>query len=169
MVETQGHLSAEGRKDAIKQESDNPFLLCLTVEHEKLLQALRVVANTEDIVRQSGTYSAFPFEIRLPDEDPDRAPRTTITIDNVDGTEEGEPTMGEIVESFVEPATMTLEAILAKSPDVVEFGPIKMELGDCTYDEMTVQGSLTADGGLSEEPYPGDTYNPVDYPALHKR
>jgi hypothetical protein len=58
---------------------------------------------------------------------------------------------------------------MASAPDVVEFGPMVMELTQAEYNHGTVTGELVLEGDPAGEPYPGDSFNPADWPALFPR
>ena len=152
-------LSLAARKAVNAQETDEVFLLLLTLDHEDITEPVRVVNNTVDIVSQGETYIAYPFEIALPDEDAESVARVTLRIDNVDR---------EIVKSLrsiSSPLSVGLEVVMAASPDTVEAGPFNMTLVSAEYDALTVTGELAFEDVLNE-PFPGHAYVPSDYPGL---
>ena len=152
-------LSQAARQAVNAQETDEVFLLLLTLDHEDLAEPIRVVNNTEDVVSRSDTYIAYPFEIALPDEDPESVARVTLRIDNVDR---------EIVKSLraiSSPLSVGLEVVMAASPDTVEAGPFNMTLVSAEYDALTVTGELAFEDVLNE-PFPGASYVPSEYPGL---
>ena len=152
-------LSQAARQAVNAQETDEVFLLLLTLDHEDLAEPIRVVNNTEDVVSRSDTYIAYPFEIALPDEDPESVARVTLRIDNVDR---------EIVKSLraiSSPLSVGLEVVMAASPDTVEAGPFNMTLVSAEYDALTVTGDLAFEDVLNE-PFPGASYVPSEYPGL---
>lgn len=152
-------LSLAARQAVNAQETDEVFLLLLTLDHEDIAEPIRVVNNTEDVVSRGDTYIAYPFEITLPDEDPESVARVTLRIDNVDR---------EIVRSLrgiSSPLLVGLEVVMAASPDVVEAGPFNMTLVSAEYDALTVTGELAFEDVLNE-PFPGHAYVPSEYPGL---
>jgi hypothetical protein len=152
-------LSIAARQAVNAQETNEVFLLLLTLDHEDLAEPIRVVNNTEDIVSRGMTFVAYPFEIALPDEDPESVARVTLRIDNVDR---------EIVRSLralQAPLSVSLEVVLASSPDVVEAGPFNLTLVAAEYDALTITGELAFEDVLNE-PFPGHSYVPSEYPGL---
>ena len=152
-------LSLAARQAVHAQETDAVFLLLLTLDHEDLAGPIRVVNNTEDVTSRGDTYIAWPFEIALPDEDPDSVARVTLRIDNVDR---------EIVKNLraiSSPLSVGLEVVMAASPDTVEAGPFNMTLVSAEYDALTVTGEIAFEDVLNE-PFPGHGYVPSAYPGL---
>lgn len=152
-------LSLAARQGINAQETDEVFLLLLTLDHEDIAEPIRVVNNMEDVISRGDTYIAYPFEIALPDEDPESVARVTLRIDNVDR---------EIVKSLraiASPLSVALEVVMASSPDLVEAGPFNMTLVSAEYDALTVTGELAFEDVLNE-PFPGHAYVPSDYPGL---
>jgi len=152
-------LSLAARKAVNAQETEEVFLLLLTLDHEDLAEPIRVVNNTEDVTSRGDTYIAYPFEIALPDEDPESVARVTLRIDNVNR---------EIVKSLraiSSPLSVGLEVVMATSPDTVEAGPFNMTLVSAEHDALTVTGELAFEDVLNE-PFPGHGYVPSAYPGL---
>ena len=152
-------LSQAARRAVNAQETDAVFLLLLTLDHEDLAEPIRVVNNTQDVASRGDTYIAYPFEITLPDEDPESVTRVTLRIDNVDR---------EIVKNLratTSPLSVGLEVVIAASPDTLEAGPFKMTLVSAEYDALTVTGELAFEDVLNE-PFPGHSYVPSEYPGL---
>jgi hypothetical protein len=158
------------------QQTDEAILVLLEINHEDLSAPIRVVNNPEDIVLGGEvydddglvtdgigtvtdgtgvTYSAFGFEVNLPDNDG----RTEITICNVDRQ------IVETIRSVDTPPSVRMSVVLADTPDVVEAGPYDFELSDVTYNALIVRGTLAFDY-LQDEPYPGDRFTPAQYPGL---
>jgi len=152
-------LSLAARKAVNAQETDEVFLLLLTLDHEDITEPIRVVNNTVDIVSQGETYIAYPFEIALPDEDAESVARVTLRIDNVDRK------IVKSLRSISSPSSVGLEVVMAASPDTVEAGPFNMTLVSAEYDALTVTGELAFEDVLNE-PFPGHAYVPSDYPGL---
>ncbi len=152
-------LSMAARQAVNAQETNEVFLLLLTLDHEDLAEPIRVVNNTEDVTSRGMTFVAYPFEIALPDEDPESVARVSLRIDNVDR---------EIVRNLraiQAPLSVALEVVMASSPDTVEAGPFNMTLVAAEYDALTVTGELAFEDVLNE-PFPGQSYVPSEYPGL---
>lgn len=152
-------LSQAARRAINAQETEQVFLLLLTLDHEELAEPIRVVNNTENVTSRGALYVAYPFEIALPGEDPESVARVTLRIDNVDR---------QIVQSLrtvQAPLSTALEVVLAASPDTVEAGPFNMTLVAAEYDALVVTGELAFEDVLNE-PFPGHSYIPSEYPGL---
>jgi hypothetical protein len=153
-------LSSTARASIFAQETAEVWLFLLTITHPQLDQTLRFVNNLTDIVSRGQTYLGGPFELVLPDEvDEDQPPRVSISIDNVDRT------IVEALRSISGAPAITLEIILASSPDTVEAGPFDFTLRDATGDAVAVTGTLAFEDLLSE-PYPAGTFSPANFPGL---
>ncbi len=100
----------------------------------------------------------FPFRVTLPD-DTEEAVRATLEIDNVDRQ------IVQAVRSISSPPTVTLEVVLASTPDVVEAGPFVFELQGARYDAAVVRGELAFEPIL-DLAVPGDVMSPGLFPGL---
>lgn len=152
-------LSQAARHAVNAQETEQVFLLLLTLDHADLSQPIRVVNNTEDVTSRGDLFVAYPFEIALPDEDPDSVARVTLRIDNVDRQ------IVQSLRSIQAPLSVALEVVLAASPDTVEAGPFNMTLIAAEYDAFVITGELAFEDVLNE-PFPGHSYIPSEYPGL---
>ncbi|MBU0598807.1 DUF1833 domain-containing protein [Patescibacteria group bacterium] len=153
------NLSLTARQAIFAQETAEVFLLLLTIDHDDLDAAIRVVNNAENITSNSLEYQAFPFEMNLPDDTEDALSQVTLTICNVDRQ------IVQAVRSISSPPTVTLNVILASDPDTVEAGPFEFTMKSADYDALTVTGSLAAEDILNE-PFPADRYTPNLFPGL---
>lgn len=152
-------VSATARAALFAQQADEAFLALLMIEHDDLPASLRFVNNPQDVTSRGNVYLGFPFTIDLPPQDPDRPPRVRLLIDNIDR---------QIVaglRTIATPLTITLEVVLASSPDTVEVGPFAMTLASAVYDALTIEGDLAYQDVLNE-PFPGDSFSPGRFLAL---
>ena len=118
------------------QETGEVWLVLLTITHDTLAQPIRVVNNNEDITSRGSVYQAFPFEIVLPGQDPDSLPKAALRFDNV------ERTAIATIRSIQTPPNVTLEVILASSPDNVEVSFPNLTLRNVTYNATAIEGEL---------------------------
>lgn len=128
-------LSSTALASAFAQETDQVWLLLLTVTHPQLT-TIRLVNNTVDIVSRGQTFIAFPFELELPQDDGESMPSASIRIDNVDQT---------IVRAFralSTPPLVLIEAVLASSTDTVELSLEGLTFKSLTYDAATITAQL---------------------------
>lgn len=152
-------LSLPALQAALAQETGEVFLSCLTIAHASLDTPIRLVSDTQDLVRANGTFLAFAFEVALPDQADDTLPRVVLRIDNVDRS------ITDAIAALASPPTITLEAVLASSPNTLEAGPFALTLKNVTYDALVVQGQLAFEDVLNE-PFPKDAFTPAAFPGL---
>jgi len=110
---------------AYAQDTDEAVLLLLTITHPELPEPWRFVLNGENITSRGEVYYASYFDLILPDDSGDRPPQANLTFPNVNRL------MTELLEASIQPATITIEIILASAPDVVEleFPSLQMQPG----------------------------------------
>lgn len=139
-------------------ESDLPLVL-LKINHADLAAPILVVNNTVDITSGGDVYTAFPFNIKLPDSLEDAPPRAKLRIDNVSRE------LGQAIRDMTSPADVTIEVVRGGDPDVIEMSWPAMRLTNTTYEFFTVEGDLEFED-LSREPYPFLTFSPAEFPGL---
>lgn len=137
-------LSQNALNSAFAQQTDEVWLVLLTIEHPSLATPLRFVNNMESVTSRGNLYVAFPFEIEFPEQDPDTAGEARITIDNIDRQ------IVQTIRSIASPPQVTLEVILASSPSTVEASFSGMVLRDVTYDALKVSGVLRFEDIMTE-------------------
>ena len=152
-------LSERARRAINAQETEEVFLLLLTIDHSSLAEPLRFVNNTTDIVSRGHKFYHYPFNMDLPLDSDEELPRVSIDIDNVDR---------EIVLTLRQlegRPTVTCEVVLASQPSVVEAGPFEFELVDAPWNHVKVTGNLSFEPIL-DEPFPADSFTPNLFPGL---
>lgn len=127
-------LSPTAREAINAPETDEVFLVLLTIEEDSLPEPIRVVHNHEDIVSNGETYLAFFFGLELPEERGETMSGSRIVIDNVDRQ------IVDAVRRAVGRPQLTLEVVLASDPHTVEAGPFVFVLDNVEYDATTVTG-----------------------------
>lgn len=158
------------KKAMFDQETDQVFLVLLEIWHDDLddfsSNPLRFVRNYENIDSTLGgtyspaeTFTAFPFSLKLPDEDEDRLLVAELEICNVDRT------IVEAVRELDSAPEIKIYIVLAEDPDTVEIGPIELKLRKTTYDSFVVRGELYDDYVL-DEPWPAGRCTPNVTPGL---
>lgn len=152
-------LSSTAKAGVFAQETEQVYLVLLEIAHSSLGTPIRVVNNYADVVSNGVTYSAFPFEISLPDDTDEKMPNVMLSIDNVDRV------IVNAIRSITGPPTITISVVLASSPSTIEAGPYSMTLREASYDAATVTGSLAVEDMLNE-PYPSDLMTPANFPGL---
>lgn len=141
------------------EETGEVFLTLLTFEHPDIPAPIRVVNNHTDIVSRGNRYIGYPFDIVLPGEDPSRPQSASLRIDGVDGQ------IVSILRGLTSPPTVTLEVILASSPDLIEVAFEDLTLSSADWDATTITADLAYEDILNE-PFPGDSFTPATTPGL---
>lgn len=143
----------------LAQETAEAILVLVTIDHADLAAPIRVTSDSVDTTSNGDTYQPFPFSIDLPAESDEAPPTVRLRVDNV-GRE-----MVDAVRSISSAAEVTVQVVLATTPDTVEAGPYTFTLADVQYDAFVVEGVLTYEPVLSES-YPGRTMTPNLLPGL---
>ncbi len=149
----------------MQQETGEVPLVLLTITHPTLPEPIRLVndATTEsgstNLVRGGNTYVAYPFDIQLPSDVENEAPRARLTVSNVSR---------EIVAfaRIANPAPeVWISVVRAAAPDEAgaEFGPL--EFGTPEIDDLWITTDLvSADESLM--PVAARTFDAACFPAL---
>lgn len=136
---TQRTLSATALESAFAENTDEVWLVLLTIKHPNILDnggELYFVNNMEDVVAGPKTYIAFPFMIDLPAEDQEQPAVARLRIDNVDRQ------IVATLRDLATPPTVDIEVVLASSPTTVEVGFYDMTMRNATYDPLYVEATL---------------------------
>jgi len=128
-------LSQEALQGALASATDVVYLECLTISHSEFADGpIKLVNDRQDLVRTSGTFLAFPFNVRPPAQSGDRSPSLEITADMVDQR----ILLGirGIVGSR-ERGSITYEVVTAQQPNVLEWGPVEFALDTVSTDGVS--------------------------------
>ena len=147
------------RQAAFANETDEVFLVLLTMSHDEFVQDFRFVNNMVDIYSRNMRFIAYAFEITLPDQVEDRPPRASIRVDNVDRR------IIEGVRSVSSAIGIKIEVIMASAPDDPEITFSGFQLGSVEADAFTVNGELVLDD-LTVEPYPAGAFTPAGFAGM---
>jgi hypothetical protein len=130
-------LSPAALASAFAESTGEVWLLLCTIEHPDIEgDALRFVNNMESVTSRGELYIAFPFTVELPGEDAENLGEARLRIDNIDRM------IVEVIRTISSPPTVTLEVVLASSPDAVEASFEGMTLRAVSYDAQAVSGVL---------------------------
>ena len=126
-------LSQSALQAVLASATEKVFVECLTISHPDI-STIRLVNDTVDLNRASGTFLRFPFEVSASTQVQDRPPSIDIRGDAVDQ---------RIVQGLRqlagkrERAKIVYEVVLADTPDSVEFGPVNFEFDSMSADSAT--------------------------------
>lgn len=98
-------ISADTLKEMFAANTGLVFLHLLTISHPNWLETYRFVNDTQDLVYNSNTYTALPFEATLPADEDDLPPTVTVRLDNIDKY------LVEILRTLTDPPDVSLEIV----------------------------------------------------------
>lgn len=158
------------RQAAYRKETGEVPVLLLTLTHTSLVTPIRVSTDNKDTfvvdgVTVRGTISGglnylyCPMNIVLPDDSDDSISEAQIEIDNVDRD------ILAAIRGLTSAPTITIQAVLASTPNTVEAQFPNFKLSGVQADALTISGRITL-GGFLGEPFPGGSMTPSNFPGL---
>ncbi len=146
---------------ALARETGEAPIVLVTIEHASLTAPIRVAGYDVDVTSRGETFVALPFAISLPTDTEEAAPRAKVSLDNV-----SREIVIAVRGATGKPPSVTLEVVLADTPDVVEASWAGFALRNVSYNALTVEGELTLEG-LAAEPNPAGRFTPGAFPGVH--
>jgi hypothetical protein len=140
-------------------ETGNAFWFLIQIAHPELPVPYRFVNNTQDVVSNGSTWTAYPFNLTLAVDDGATLPSVEIAFDNVDRT------LIDVIRGLTSAPAISIYCVLSNAPNVVEMSLEDMQLIDITFNLQSISGRLIS-GDLLNAPYPCDSYGPAQFPAL---
>jgi hypothetical protein len=153
------------------QSSGESLIVLLTITGAGIVTPIRLadiylqrLSETADeviygVMSRGQSYNFLPFNLSLPTEEQQAAPRCTITLHDV--TRQLIPAIRQLTGT----PTVLIELVLTSSPDTVEASFPQFLLGGISYDANTISGELTVDS-LAVEPFPAHSFTPAYFPGL---
>jgi hypothetical protein len=114
--------------------SDEDFLVLLDITHESI-EPIYVVSDVLDVVSNGITYTGFPFEWVMPQED-DEIPRGKLRIQNVDKR------IGLALHSLRTPPYIKVQVVLKSDPDEALLNYRFLRLTNVSVDAVAVEGDV---------------------------
>lgn len=152
-------LSAAAARAIVARETAEVFLACLTISGPGL-DTLRAVNDTQPLVRTAGTFHPYPFEAVLPEDTDSASPTVQLRVDNIDRQ------VTRALDEYQAVPQVTLEIVLASSPDTVEMGPFEFALLQVDYDALVITGTLGYEEDFLNQAAPSQSYSPTNSPGL---
>lgn len=152
-------ISQSSKTALFNSRTSECFIILITIDHDDFVSPIRVNSSGETITSNGETYYFFPFDISLPAESLDEIPKIKIAIQ--DPTREITPYIRNLTTS----PTISLSVVTNTDKDTIETGPYEMTLIEVSYDILGIEGVLYYED-IFEEPYPGDSFTPNEYPGL---
>lgn len=167
-------ISANMREVLQATEHSTIPILLLTINHSTFDEPVRLSSdNTQRItetdttllygtVSRTNNYFFYPFALKLPTDEEEGTPKTSLTVDNVSRQ------LTEAVENIDprDPVTVTMEIVLSTSPDTVEMEYTDFTLKNVSYDMFEITGEISMDA-LFGEPVPQHRMTPAYFPGAH--
>ena len=151
-------LSSVAIRSMFDQETDEVYVILITIDHEELPAPIRVCSDSIDTLSRGDNFISYPFELSLPDDQEGAPPAASITVDNVHRD------LTNSLRMITSPASFTIEIVRAAAPDeVIPFQPLKMK--SVKVDAQSITGELTVDDA-STEPFPCNKFTPKRFPGL---
>jgi hypothetical protein len=143
----------------LAQHTSEVMIELLEINHEALATPLRFCNDAVAVVSNGNRYEPWPFQVKLPTDDPEQEPRASITISNVDLS----VTMA--LDQLPSKPTMTLSVVTLTNPDFAEYGPMTFDVAHQEGDARSLTLQLVLQN-LDQEPYPSLSFTPQRFPAL---
>lgn len=166
--------SADFRKWAAANDSDDPQIFLLEITHPSLSEPIRVSSDMTEFIQlheetkepiygtrhQGAVYYALPFKITLPDQPQGSDPvKASVTVDNVDRE------YVAAIRNMDSAATFKVKTVFASTPDKVELEYPALRITSATYSATTIDGELGPDD-YRAEPVPALNFYPALFPGL---
>lgn len=154
----------------LSPEADEDLFTLLTFTGGGISEPIRIadgytdrLSETADeivygLTSRGSQFIFLPFTLTLPNDD-DADPGCELTMHDV--TRQLMPTL----RTLTGPPSVTIELVLASSPDTVEASFPGFQLGAVTYNDSTITGQLTV-ASLAHEPFPCHTFTPSYFSGL---
>jgi hypothetical protein len=152
-------LSPTAARAILARECEEVFLVLLEIEHPDI-DTIRIVNNTEKVVRGVHEYIPYPFEAVLPDDTDNAAPQVQLRIDNCSR---------EVTRALRELAGVpkcTLRVVLASDPTRDEVGPFAFSLLNIEYDAFTISAAIGYEEDFLNQAVPAQSYLPSTSPGI---
>jgi len=139
------------------QQTSEVFVILLTIEVPDA-QPIYLTNNSEDVVSRGRTYIAYPFALETPSDENGQISEARLSIDNVSRS------LVDEIRNLADPLQLSIEVVLASTPDTVEASWNDYILRQVTYDALTISGTLTQENYMTE-PYPKDVMSAATFPG----
>lgn len=153
--------SAKLLEAALSENTSEVFLILLTFNNDSFDEPIYLVNNTENIISRDKEFLAFPFSLGLPVDDGDSLPSVTIKCENASLE------LIDELRKLTSPLSVTLEMIIASSPNYVETSIDDMRIASVQYDKQSLTMVATVDDLLNTS-FPKERYLPSNFAGLFK-
>ncbi len=162
------NLSNAAKQALYAQQTDEVFIMLVTIEHENFTTPIRVASDPKEVLPDAGVrgvvsrgneFVFLPFTINLPMQDDSGVARASISIDNISRE------IVAAVRQATSALSITIEVVLASDVDTLEVSIPDFRLERVTYDALTVAGDISVEY-YDLEPFPARRFTPSDFPGV---
>lgn len=146
------------------QETKEVLLALVEITHPAIAGGvLRLVQDLQDVTSNGNVYTAFPFQIILPEDNDEATPKVRLVVDNVDRS------IAIAIRSIppTSAPTVKIDIVVASQPNVVEISMTGLKLKNVSGDSFQIEGELW----LDEEdliPFPEGIIAPNTFPGVFR-
>jgi hypothetical protein len=152
-------LSATAKAAMFAQETSEIFFTLLTIVSTDPAVTLRLVDNYSDVTSNGETYTGFPFKLVMLSDQDENLPEATLQFDAVDRT------MINFVRNLVDPPMVTIQVVLASSPNTKEYESPALTLRGVGWNSLIVTGKLSVENLVGKR-WPSEAMTPALFPGL---
>jgi len=143
------------------QETDMVLLALVTITHSAITTQ-RLVNNTQDVVSNGNTFTAYPFSVTIPPDEEGAPPVMEFSIFNA-GLEIVTP--ARQVAGNRTRAKCTLQIVDYAYPDTVLESFSNYDIVQVAYDADLLRISASIESWLTQQ-FPGPEFNPGNTPGI---
>lgn len=166
------NISAYRLREMLRQESQELWLVFVTISHESLSPPIRVVCDSVDYEYGGELFTGFQFEVDLLTDNP-RSPETKLRVQNVDQV------IGNAVKDLINPPRVKIELIAGSDFDLTVTPRIPITIPEPVWsadhlflidvkgDAFELEGRVVS-YNYSQEPYPANRATQQRCPGLFK-
>lgn len=140
-------LSDAALRDVVAQETAEPWLTLVQIDHPELLQPLRFTKDTVETLSNGQIYIPFPFDFVHAADAEGRLVSAKFVIDNTSQE------VVAIMRSVDTPPLLTVREVRASQPDLAEKEMSGMRLVSAEYDASSITCVVVA-SPLESERFP---------------
>lgn len=156
-------------QNVLHADSTQVIIVLMTISHDSLdnnvylssdpTTELPSYPGIRGTVSNSIEYIFMPFRFIFPNQEADTPPQCRVKIDNISRE------IATILIGFDSAPTVSIQVVLAGTPDVVEMSLPDFKLTTVSWNAFEVEGVLTVEH-FEDEPYPAGRFNPSGFPGL---
>lgn len=157
-------LSSTAQAEINRGQIATNYVWLISIDHDDLGSPIRICGNTDDVVSDGDTYTAFELAIPVPQERSEELPLVSLILTNVNNSTVLSP-LRQLSHQTVDRALVTTSIVRADSPDTVEVGPFEFELLSLTARGTRTELSLSYQHQLTANNWPSYKVVPARFPS----